>query len=157
MNNSKAHEFYKQWKITIWWINETLKTLSDDDLKKEISPGRNHGVWILGHLIQSEDELSKYLGEGDFMFPENDKLFGQKKKADPVSSYPDVQVLRKQWEEVTAKNDRILSKLTDEQWDEPHVLINGPIEEDYFKTKGGCIMNWILHQTYHIGQLVLLR
>jgi hypothetical protein len=157
INNLKAYELYKQWKITAWWISETLKSLSDEDLKKEISPGRNHGVWILGHLIQSEDELSKYLGKGDYLFPENEKLFGQKNKPGPVSSYLGIPVLRTQWEAVAGKNDKILSELTDAEWDEPHALIEGSIDEDYFKTKGGCVMNWILHQTYHIGQLVLLR
>jgi len=77
-----------------WWISETFKLLSDEDLKKPISPGRNHGVWILGHLVLSEVELSKYLGMGDFLYPENDILFGQRKKTGPVSSYPNVQELK---------------------------------------------------------------
>jgi uncharacterized damage-inducible protein DinB len=157
MENLKSNEFYKQWQIVSRWISETLNSLTDEDLKKTISPGRNHGVWILGHLIQSEDELSKYLGKGEYIFPENERLFGQKNKPGPVSTYPDVPELRKQWETVKAKNDKIISEITDAEWDEPHALIEGSIEDDYFKTKGGCIMNWIVHQTYHIGQLVLLR
>jgi len=140
-----------------WWISETLKSLTDEDLCKEIDPGKNHGVWILGHLFQSEDELSGYFGKGGYIFPEYESLFGQKNKTALPSSYPDVSFLRKQWETVKAKNDKILSELSDEEWNEPHALIEGNLENDYFKTKGGCIMNWILHQTYHIGQLVLLR
>ena len=157
MDNLKASEFYKQWKIVTWWISEMLNSLSDDELKKTISPGRNHGIWILGHLIQSEDELSTYLGKGGYIFPENERLFGQKNKPGPVESYPDIQVLRKQWVNVVSKNDKILSEITDAEWDEPHAFIEGYIENDYFKTKGGCVMNWIIHQTYHIGQLVLLK
>jgi hypothetical protein len=157
MENIKSNEFYKQWKIMSRWISETLKSLTDEDLCKEISPGRNHGVWILGHLIQSEDELSIYLGKGEYIFPEYESLFGQKNKIAPVNSYPDVSVLRNQWETVKVKNDKILSELSDEEWDEPHALIEGALDDDYFKTRGGCVMNWILHQNYHIGQLVLLH
>jgi hypothetical protein len=100
MNGIISRQFYEQWKITSGWISENLDDLSDDDLKHELAPGKNHGVWILGHLIQCEDELSKFLGLGDYIYPENEQLFSQNSKLLPVESYPELKTLRIQWEEV---------------------------------------------------------
>lgn len=133
-----------------------LTRLSDDDLKMEIAPGKNHGVWILGHLIESDDDLSLYLGKGPMLFQEYSDLFGQGSVLKSVTEYPPVSLMRQQWKEVADKNLKIYEELNDEELDEPHAMVKGKLEDDFFKTKENCIINWLLHQVYHAGQLSVL-
>ena len=133
-----------------------LTRLSDDDLKLSIASGKNHGVWILGHLIVSDDDLSLYLGKGPMLYPEYSDIFGQGSILKHVSEYPAAGILREHWREVTGKNKKIYSELRDEELTEPHAMIKGKIEDDFFKTKENCIIMWQLHQMYHTGQLGVL-
>lgn len=156
MDNPISKKFHEQWKMMTGWLTANIEKLSDDDLKQSILPGKNHGVWILGHLIESEDELSKVLGKAPMLFPEYEQMFGQGSKLEPVDFYPSIDTLKKQWKEVVAKNDKALSKMTDAEWDEPHATVAEFGENDFFKTKGRTIMIWNLHQEYHNGQLSVL-
>lgn len=149
-----VNEFYSQWKINTDWISNNLNSLSDEDLKLSFAEGKNHGVWILGHLIESEDELSEFLGKGSMMYPGYLELFGQGSKLLPVSEYPEISLLRKQWIEVRNKNDTIIKEMKDVEWNEPHC--GKGQGQDFFKTKGRCIYIWNLHQAFHNGQLTIL-
>jgi len=157
--NPLSAAFYDQWKILNIWLSNTISKLSDEELCRTIAPNRNHGVWILGHLIESEDELAVYLGLDDWLFPQYETLFGQGSPLLPVSDYPPPALLRLQWQQVSDRNNQCLAAFTDEQWNQPHTRIgNGnPLDEDFFKTKGRCIAIWNLHQTLHLGQLSVLR
>ena len=154
-SNPITERFYKQWKIYTSWITGNLNALSDEELKVELVPGKNHGVWILGHLIESEDDLSKYLGKGDMLFPEYEQIFGQGSTLMPLDKYPSVSTLREQWKQVLEKNDKILSQFKDEEWEQKQALYKEG-EDNFFTTKGSCIMIWNLHQAYHHGQLAVL-
>ncbi len=145
-----------QYKNMTSWVNMFLKKLSDDDLKLEIAPGRNHGVWLLGHLIVSDDDLSLYMGKDPMLYPEYSDIFGPKSILKPAEEYPAVKILREQWNNVIEKNIKIYSELTDEELAEPHAMVKGNIEDDYFKTKENCAINWLNHQMYEAGQLGIL-
>ena len=156
MPNSIAHRFYELWQNMTQWASGYIDRLSDEEFAQDIIPGRNHGVWILGHLIESEDELSKFLGEGEMIYPDYEETFGMRSKLRPPQSYPPVPKLREQWKEVVAKNEHMFQTLHDSEWDEPHALVKGAVEDDFYGTKGRCVYLWNLHQMYHVGQLALL-
>jgi hypothetical protein len=115
------------------WVNMYLDALTDDDLKMEIIPGRNHGVWILGHLIVSDDDLSLYINKQPLLFPKLQNIFKQGSTIQSVEKYPSASELRQYWEEVCEKNDKLFNDLKDEVLDQPHenVLTNTQIV--YFK------------------------
>lgn len=152
----KTSLLLEQYKNMASWVNMNLKKMSDDDLKNEIAPGLNHGVWLLGHLIVSDDDLSLYFGKGPMLYPEYLETFGHGSVLKPVSEYPPISLLRKQWDEIIEKNVKIYSELTDEELSEPHAMIEGKIEDDYFKTKESCAINWLNHQMYEAGMLAII-
>ena len=156
MENPKIKTLFEQWQIMANWTSGNIKALSDEDLKKSFAEGKNHGVWILGHLIESEDELSKFLGKGDMLFPEYEDMFGQGSKLKGIEHYPHISLLREQWSKVLDKNREMYSKFSDSELDEPHCIQFDSQLNDFFKTKGRCLMIWILHQMYHTGQLAIL-
>jgi hypothetical protein len=156
MNNPVSKMFYDQWKMVITdWVNGMLGKMSDDDFKIEISPGKNHGVFLLGHFIGSEDDLSVFLGKGDYMFPEYQKIFMGKVTLLSPQEYPSVSEMKENWKKVCGKSEKIYLELTDEELNEPHAMIKDP-EKDYFKTKARVLMAWQLHQAYHAGQLAII-
>ncbi len=152
MENIISKKYLQQYELMVGWINETLSGLSDEDFKTELSPGKNHGVWILGHLIVSDDDFSLYMGKGDLLYPELAEVFGQGSKIQSPENYPSVGDLKARWDRVYLKNKKIYSELIDSEFDEAHALVKDP-ESDFFKTKGRVIMAWQLHQMYHNGQL----
>lgn len=155
MNNSLSKQFSRQYAMMVEWVNGTIDPLSDDEFKMEITPGKNHGVWLLGHLVTSDDDFSMFMGKGDQMFPQYYDLFGQGSKLLPPGEYPPVSELKNAWKKVCEKNRKIYSGLTDDELGEPHALVKD-IEKDYFKTKDRVISAWHLHQLYHAGQLGII-
>jgi len=155
MENKTSQYFAQQFGMVTEWINWLLKDLTDEDLRTELSPGKNHGIWILGHLIASDDDFSLFMGTGNPVYPEIQELFGQGSKLQSPDKYPDVKSLRVKWDEICEKNRKIYSQLKDEDFEKPHAMIKN-YDTDYFKTKGRVIMAWQIHQAYHAGQLAVL-
>lgn len=156
MSRTKVDELHRMWRVKNEWVDYALGRVSDENLAREVAPGRNHGVWILGHLIASDDDLAMYLGRGGRRFPEYEALFQTRSVLRPVSEYPAPERLRREWKELCEANERLFAELTDAELDEPHALIGENPDDDYFKTKRECVLNWAAHQLYHAGQLVLL-
>ncbi len=155
MDTIISKKFYQQYLMMIEWVNIYINSLTDEEFEMELSPGKNRGVWILGHMITSDDEFSVFMGKGDLLFPYYPELFGQGSKLQPLQSYPEVSELRQQWNDVIEKNKNIYENLKDEELEQPHNnIVEG--KEDFFKTKARVIMAWHLHQMYHAGQLGLL-
>jgi len=155
MENKIVKKFLEQYIMMVEWVNNYINPLSDKEFEMELSPGKNHGKWILGHLITSEDDFSHYMGKGDFLFPEYQELFGQGSKLQSPDKYPDVSKLKEQWKEVFEKNKKIYENLSDDELDEIPENLSGGMGS-YFTTKGKVIMAWQLHQMYHGGQLSVL-
>jgi hypothetical protein len=155
MSNKTAKQFAAQFDAMADWVSGNIDPLTDEELKMEIAPGKNHGVWLLGHLITSDDDFSVYMGKSPLLYPEYYKLFGQGSKLQPVENYPSIPLLREQWKNVVEKNKKIYAELTDEELEEFHAKAKDP-EKDYFKTKQRIVIFWQLHQMYHAGQLGVL-
>lgn len=155
MENSTSQKFAQQYKMMTEWVNIYIGELSDEEFKMELSPGKNHGIWILGHLITSDDDFSVYMGKGDLLFPEYAELFGQGSKLQPAESYSEVSILKERWKQIIEKNNKIYVDLKDSELEETPENMTGDME-NYFKNKGKVIMAWQLHQMYHGGQLSVL-
>ena len=67
---TRSQLFIEQHRIMVDWINLYLDALTDDELQMEIMPGRNHGVWILGHLFASEEDLSLFINGEPVLYPD---------------------------------------------------------------------------------------
>ncbi|MEO6694749.1 MAG: DinB family protein [Ignavibacteria bacterium] len=155
MNNILSKKFYEQYIIMTEWIDTYINMMNDEDFETELSPGKNHGVWILGHLITSDDDFTFYMGKGNYLFEEYQDLFGQKSRLKKVSEYPPVTKLKEQWRLVCEKNKKVYESLSDNVLDEIPENMSDEMKS-YFSTKGKVVMAWQLHQMYHCGQLGVL-
>lgn len=151
MKNPRVHSYLNMYKETLHWINMFIDKLSDEDWNESVLPNRNHGIWLLGHMVASDDDLSLYINKDAMLYPEYQKLFAQGSKCLSIDAYPSLDTLKDAWTKVCEKNKKIYSELQDTQLDEAH---HGT--EDFVKTKEDVISHWLIHQAYHSGQLGLL-
>jgi len=128
-----------------------MSKLTDEDWNEYIITDRNHGIWLLGHMIASDDDLSLFINKAPMLFPEYQDIFSQGSKCLSIENYPSLEVLKGAWNSVCEKNKKIYSELKDENLDESH---HG--DEDFVKTKEDVISHWLIHQAYHSGQLGVL-
>jgi len=146
-----------RWNGSITNLNKLLNALTDEQLQKEVSPGKNRGIYLLGHLIAVHDDMIILLGLGEKIFPElNEPFIKQPDKA--VTQIPSVSSLRTMWEKQNEILDQHFRSMTTEQWFEKHTAVS---EEDFAKEPHRNKLNIIItrtsHLQYHSGQIVLLK
>jgi len=153
--------FYKivfdRWNTSLKNCDNLLNELSDETLMREIAPGKNRGIYVLGHLIAVHDDMLILLDMGNKIYPELHEPF--LKAADKtVENLPSVGELRAFWKNQLALLTQKFESLQPEQWMEKHTSVSA---EDFAKephrNKFNIIVTRTTHLQYHIGQLRLLK
>lgn len=134
-----------------------LNSLTDEQLQKEIAPGKNRGIYLLGHLIAVHEDMLILLNMGEKLYPELHEPF-IKSPDKTVAQIPSAKELRTYW---TKQNEVLKQKFESLQpadWFERHTAVT---DEDFVKephrNKLNIIITRTTHLTYHTGQLVLLK
>ena len=137
--------------------NLFLNTLSDEQLSKEVAPGRNSGIYLMGHYIAIHDGLFTLFGLGERLHPELDEAFirNPDHSGKPI---PTIDQLKAYWKEVHEALGEKLAGLSEEAWFQRHTAVS---EEDFQKephrNKLNVLMGRTNHIAYHLGQLVFLK
>ena len=66
------------WEMQNSRFIKLLDALTDEQLLSEIAPGRNTGVYLLGHLTAVHDYMLPLLGLGERLFPDLEEPFLRK-------------------------------------------------------------------------------
>jgi hypothetical protein len=145
------------WNTQIKQADELFNSLSDEQLKQEVAPGRNRGVYLLGHLTAVHDRILPLLGLGDQRYPDLYKTFVENPdKAD--ADLPSTEDLRYYWKEVNKVLSEKFSAVSIEEWFQNH---NAVSEIDFAKephrNKLNVVINRTNHLANHLGQLLLLK
>lgn len=137
-------------------LNKLLATLTDEELLAETAPGRNTGIYLIGHLVAVNDGLFPILGFGERLYPELDKIFLHS----PDKSghqMPSVTELKEYWNKVNTKLTDHITQMPADGWFARH---NNVSETDFAKephrNKLNIILNRTSHTSYHLGQLAYL-
>lgn len=146
-----------RWDASIKNCDTLINSLTDEELQKEIAPGKNRGVYLLGHLIAVHDEMLKLLDMGEKQYPELYEPFIVSPDKS-MNDLPTVGVLRSFWSKQIKELKQKFEKLDFEQWLEKHTAVS---EEDFAKEPHRNKLNIIItktsHLQYHLGQLRLLK
>ena len=148
---------FDRWYALIKNCDELLNTLTDEQLLKEIAPGKNRGIYLLGHLIAVHDDMLRLLNFGYAFYPALYEPF-LKSPDKAVADIPSVKELRAMW---TKQNEVLTEKfnsLEPNDWFEKHTAVTA---EDFVKephrNKLNIIITRTTHLAYHLGQMVLLK
>jgi uncharacterized damage-inducible protein DinB len=137
-------------------LDEMITKYSDDQWLQETAPGRNTGIYLLGHLTAVNDGLITILGFGNGLYPalENVFLFNADKSGQTM---PSVAELKSCWRTININLEAYIAKMKPEEWLSRHTKVS---EEDFAKephrNKLNVLISRTVHQSYHLGQLAYL-
>ena len=145
------------WRGQVKATDDLLNQLTDEDLQKEIAPGRNRGIYLLGHLTAVHDRMMPLLGFGEQKYAHlNEPFLVAADKT--VSELPSVAELRANWRDVNDTLNTHLANLQPDEWFQKHTSVS---EEDFAKephrNKLNVVAGRTLHLANHLGQLILLK
>jgi hypothetical protein len=148
--------------LTAWdtqnnYLNNLIGSLSDEQLSKEIAPGRNTGIYLLGHLIAVSDAMLPLLGFGDRLFPALENVFITNPDKSGLDR-PGITALKENLKAVNAKLATAFQSCTVDEWLSRH---NSVSAEDFVKEPHRNKLNVLIsrsnHMANHIGQMLLLK
>jgi len=126
-----------------------LRDLDDDHARRRVAPGVNSAAFIAAHLVDARHYLLKQLGVAH---PNPMDAFGQVRGEDELRALPPLADLRAAWLDVTPVLRAALLALTPEQAAQPEqtfpIALTGAL---------GAVVFLLHHESYHLGQLGLLR
>ncbi|GAA3985840.1 hypothetical protein GCM10022210_42660 [Mucilaginibacter dorajii] len=144
------------WELQNTRLNSLLNKLTDEQLAAQTAPGRNSGVYLLGHLAAVSDGLFTYLELGDRLYPQLDEVF--LKNADTSGlPKPSIAQLKEYWHRVNTTLKQKFDTIQPADWLTKHSAVSA---EDFAKephrNKLNILLNRTNHQAYHMGQLTYL-
>ncbi len=148
---------FDRWNGALKNWDNALNSLSDEDLQLEIAPGKNRGIYLLGHMIAVHDDMFVLLDMGQKLYPELYEPF--LKSADKaIDQIPTAAELRSFWTKQCEVLKQKMESLTPEQWFEKHTAVSAEeFAAEPNRNKLNIIVTRTTHMTYHTGQLVLLK
>ncbi len=147
----------KSWTLQVSRINQLIESIGDDALLAETAPGRNTGIYLLGHLAAVHDGLFPLLGFGEKLYPQLNGIFIE--AADKSGQeLPSLAEVKKYWMEI---NDKLLDEfnvLEPEEWLSRHNAVSAAdFAKEPYRNKLNVLVTRIAHMSYHLGQLVYLK
>jgi hypothetical protein len=145
------------WDAQCVRVSKLFDELSDEQLAGETAPGRNTGIYLLGHLVAVTDGMLPLLGFGEKLYPQLETVFLTSPDKSGLET-PSVAELRKYWKEVNAKLSAAITTTTSNEWFAKHTAVSA---EDFAKeplrNKLNVLISRTNHQSYHLGQLIYLK
>lgn len=146
-----------KWQGQLTATNKIFDNLSDEKLMQEVAPGRNRGIYLLGHLTAVHDSMLPLLRFEAAKYPELRLVFlDSPDKA--VDAIPSALKLRQQWKDVNETLSNHIKNLPAADWFTRHSNVS---EEDFIKEPHRNRLNVLLDRTIHLsnhrGQLLLLK
>ena len=145
------------WDIQNTRLLKLIDSLPDERLHAEIAPGKNTGVYILGHLIAVHDNMLPVLGLGDRLYPHLDEIFLRNPEKSGLSK-PSLTELKANLAAVNERLSAGFSTLSPVQWLDRHTAVSQEdFEKEPHRNKLNLLLNRTGHLAYHLGQLILLK
>jgi hypothetical protein len=145
------------WHDRVARVQQLLTTFSDEQLLREVAPGKNRGIYLVGHLVAYHDALCIILDLGPRLHPELDNAFLQQpdKAGLPM---PSLAELKQYWTEVHERLARDFQQVPVSAWFARHMAVSeADFQQQPHRNKLSVLLNRTNHLAYHTGQLILLK
>jgi DinB family protein len=147
---------FDRWHALMKQFDDALASLTDKQLEQEISPGRNRGVYLLGHLTAVHDNMIPLLDLGEKMYPELYEPFIN--TPDKSVDIPAAAELREKWHNLNRMLTQQFNSMQPADWFQRHTAVTA---EDFMKepyrNKLNIIVTRASHLAYHLGQFILIK
>lgn len=145
----------KAWEMQIERTDKLVNSLSDDDFMKEIAPGKNRIIYLVGHLIAVNDNILAMYGAGARGYAHLDEAFVKNPDRSGLNM-PDVATIKQDWKKSNEQLAALFAGMSMDDWLSKHTAIS---EEDFarepHRNKLAVLLNRTGHVAYHLGQMRL--
>src|ERR1700760_4952992 len=117
------------WEMQIGRMNSLLNKLSDAELATPTAPGRNTGVYLLGHLAAISDAMFVLLGVGEKLNPTMYEVFVSNPENSGLEK-PSIAELKEYWNKVNYELAQKINSMPVDEWFAPHTAMKA---EDFIK------------------------
>ena len=145
------------WKLVTGRLDASITPLTEEQLQKQVAPGKNRLLYLVGHLTAVHDRMFPLLSLGGRLHPELDEIYitnPDRALPDPVSAAD----LKRAWSEVNSKLTAAFEELTPAQWLQKHTAVS---DEDFAKdptrNRLAVLMSRTNHAAFHTGQVALVK
>lgn len=144
-----------------WLTLSSIEDLSDEEMMFQPADGLNHPLWLLGHIVTSENGLILSLCKDENLLPGDWMAkfgIGSKPVADPMA-YPSRTKVLDQLKKTHATAVEYVRSLTLEDLDRRPVGIDRfpKSAQERFSTVAKAVCGHISHEAGHAGQISMLR
>ena len=145
------------WNTQLTRTDNLFNSLSDEQLQKEVAPGRNSGTYLLGHLTAVHDALFPLLELGEKLYPQLEDIFIKNADKSGIEK-PATKDLRNYWSEVNKKLSQHFNQFNSDEWFQKHASVTvEDFEKEPHRNKLNVLLNRTNHLAYHLGQLAFLK
>jgi hypothetical protein len=144
------------WYNHVSRTDNLLDTFTDEQLQNEIAPGKNRGIYLLGHLTAVHDRMLPLLNLGKQHYPHFDDIFiTSPDKA--AKEMPPASELRIYWKNVNEALAKHFSHMQPDDWFQKHTSVSdADFAKEPYRNKLNVLVSRTNHLAYHFGQLLLL-
>lgn len=148
---------FTAWDMQNKRFSELVEKLTDEELSNETAPGKNTGIYLLGHITAVTDDMIRLLGLGVNMFPEYIDMF-IKSSDKSGQSFPSIVELKSAYHIVTNELNGHFIKFSTEDWLSKHIAVS---DEDFVRqptrNRLNVLISRTIHISYHLGQMAYLK
>lgn len=145
------------WTSRFEAADKMFSSLTDEQLEREVAPGKNRVLYLLGHLTAVHDRMLPLLGFEAQKYPHLDEPFLLKPDRS-VADIPSVLELRTAWQTVHAALNGHISNLSPEEWFQKHTAVtNEDFEKEPHRNRINVLIGRTNHMQYHMGQVALVK
>lgn len=156
-NQTMVKMVFDRWNSLLKSFDTTLNSFTDEQLEKETAPGKNRGIYLLGHLIAVHDAMLPLLDLGSKQYPELHKIFIESTDK-TISEIPSAKELRAFWNAQKESLTEKFNKLSADEWFEKHTSVSAEdFAKEPYRNKLNIILTRASHLAYHQGQFMLLK
>ena len=144
------------WKSNIERADRFFSALSEEQLQKEVAPGKNRLIYLWGHLTAVHDRMLPLLDLGPRLHREFDALFLSNPDR-ATAELPPAGEIKKFWNEINGKLLAGFEGLSAAEWLQKHAQVS---EEDFAKdpqrNRFAVLLSRTNHISFHLGQTALI-
>lgn len=146
-----------EWKKQTINLDKLLDAVSPERLSDAIAPGRNRGIYLVGHLVAVNDNIARILGLGEKLYPQLEAIF-LTQPDNPDQAMPSIAELRQYNTNVNTRLEKYFESMPPAEWFTRHMSVSAEdFEKEPHRNKLNILINRASHQSYHLGQLILLK
>jgi hypothetical protein len=144
------------WKLNIERADRIFSPLTEEQLLKEVAPGKNRLIYLWGHLTAVHDRMLPLLVLGPRLHPEYDDLFlTNPDKTAPT--LPAAEEIKKAWNEVNGALLAGFESLSSADWLQKHASVSDDdFAKDPLRNRFSVLLSRTTHISFHLGQTALI-